>query len=200
MTKKSLIALIIVIVLIVLAGVAGSIVYFFTKGPDLAQFEHLKAPQITNRPDEQVIAVKLEGVPGDVAGQAISDLYKIYYQLDVDKNTPVAPKARWKNFKEGEETLAGEFALTVPTSVSSIPENANGELVMWDYGDTAEILHVGSYDAEDETIEKLKQYINNEGYEIVGDHEEEYIKGPGMFFEGNPDKYYTIIRYQVKKK
>ena len=43
------------------------------------------------------------------------------------------------------------------------------------------------------TIEKIKTFISERGYEINGDHEEEYLKGPGMFFKGNPKKYRTII-------
>ena len=72
-------------------------------------------------------------------------------------------------------------------------------LTTWEYGDVAEMLHVGPYDREEPTIAKLKQFIKECGYEIVGEHEEEYLKGPGMFSKGNPDKYLTIIRYRVKK-
>ena len=50
------------------------------------------------------------------------------------------------------------------------------------------------------TVEKLKSFVATNGYEIAGDHEEEYLKGPGMFSKGNPDEYYTILRYQVRKK
>ena len=34
---------------------------------------------------------------------------------------------------------------------------------------------------------------------MVGEHEEEYLRGPGMFSKGDPEKYLTIIRYRVKK-
>ncbi len=33
----------------------------------------------------------------------------------------------------------------------------------------------------------------------TGEHEEEYLKGPGMFGTGGPEKYLTIIRYRLKK-
>jgi hypothetical protein len=38
----------------------------------------------------------------------------------------------------------------------------------------------------------------DEGYAAVGPHEEECLKGPGM--APGPDDYWTIIRYQVRKK
>ncbi|MDP2984459.1 MAG: GyrI-like domain-containing protein [Candidatus Latescibacter sp.] len=63
----------------------------------------------------------------------------------------------------------------------------------------AEILHIGPYDREEPAITRLTAFIKDKGYSIVGDHEEEYLKGPGMFSKGNPEKYYTIIRYRVEK-
>jgi hypothetical protein len=95
--------------------------------------------------------------------------------------------------------------MPVPDSVTSLPSQDTGEsglrvtLTTWEYGDVAEILHVGPYDREERTIARLTGFIKECGYEPVGDHEEEYLKGPGMFSQGNPDKYLTIIRYRVKK-
>ena len=37
------------------------------------------------------------------------------------------------------------------------------------------------------------------GYEVSGLHEEDYLKGPGFLFAGNPDEYLTLIRYPVSK-
>jgi hypothetical protein len=95
--------------------------------------------------------------------------------------------------------------MPVPENVAELPEyeaepGLTIELTTWEYGEVAEILHIGPYDKEEPTIEKLHTFIEENGYKIVGLHEEEYLKGPGMFFKGNPEKYYTIIRYQVKKE
>jgi hypothetical protein len=64
----------------------------------------------------------------------------------------------------------------------------------------AEIFHIGPYSEEPHTIAKLYQFIKDNGYKLVGAHEEEYLKGPGMFSKGNSAKYQTIIRYRIKKK
>jgi hypothetical protein len=72
-------------------------------------------------------------------------------------------------------------------------------IATWAYGDVAEILHVGSYSTEQPDIERLRAFIDSQGYRVVGDHEEEYVKGPGMIFAGDPDTYLTIIRLRVKK-
>lgn len=81
----------------------------------------------------------------------------------------------------------------------SLPPNGRLKLTTWSYGPTAEILHLGPYAGETATIARLKAFITNQGYRIVGMHEEEYLKGPGLFGKGNPLKYQTLIRYRVQK-
>ena len=73
------------------------------------------------------------------------------------------------------------------------------EITTWPYGDVVEMLHVGACDREEPTIAELTPFIQDCRCEIVGGHEEEYLKGPGLFSKGNPEKYLTIIRYRVKK-
>jgi effector-binding domain-containing protein len=71
-------------------------------------------------------------------------------------------------------------------------------IVTWPYGDVAEVLHVGRYSAEQPDIERLHRFISSQGYRVVGDYEEEYVKGPGMLFAGDPADYLTIIRLRVE--
>jgi hypothetical protein len=104
-----------------------------------------------------------------------------------------------------KSTWVGRYALPVPDTVPSLPvidaeHGLRVNLVDWEYGQVAEILHIGPYAKEMPTIEKLHRFIKERGYGIIGYHEEEYVKGPGMFFRGDPEKYYTIIRYQVAKE
>ena len=73
-------------------------------------------------------------------------------------------------------------------------------LETWEYGEVAEILHIGPYNKEEPTVNKLMNFIKEQGYEVAGLHEEEYLKGPTMAGPGDPEKYLTIIRYRVKKK
>ena len=58
----------------------------------------------------------------------------------------------------------------------------------WSYGDVAEALHVGPDSAEQQDIERLLAFITARGDRVVGDHEEEYVKGPGMLFSGDPEQ------------
>jgi len=203
------VVIIIVIVLVVLALIGiGAVMFFMSSGVNFEEVKDLVEPRITSMPDQKVIEIEAKGDPNESAGEAIGMLMKTYYKIDgVEKGFVMpAPKARWdSDFAASKSEWIGRFALQVPDNVESLPEiesegGVKAELSTWEYGEVAEILHVGPYDTEHETIQKLLGFIENSGYEIVGMHEEEYLKGPGMFGKGNPEKYLTIIRYNVAEK
>jgi hypothetical protein len=106
-----------------------------------------------------------------------------------------APKEQW----------IGRYAMPVPENAGPLPDQTpdaaglRAELTTWQYGEVAEILHVGPYEREESTIRRLTDFIRDSGYVIAGEHEEEYIRGPGLLTRGDPEKYLTIIRYRVKK-
>jgi hypothetical protein len=199
------IALIIVAVIVVLA-IIGFVV-FKPKGPDVKQFEKLLKPAITEMADQNMLVVETKGDPSTSAAKAMMLLYKTYYALKgVPKSIqPVAPRARWPfAFDTPKDQWVGYFGLPIPENVTSLPELKNPDslkisIAKWQYGSVAEILHKGSYANEAPTIKALTDYIKQQGYKIIGEHEEDYIKGPGMFGPGNPEKYLTIIRYRVEK-
>lgn len=198
------------IIIGVLAVVVLAILFLFLlvpKGPDLSKYEFLKEPRITTLPDQNVVVVEAAGDPNVVGGKAFGLLFKTYYKIPASSRGPVqsAPRARWTGDMKVKSSWTGYYALPVPAEVLSLPAVAKEpglkvELTKWAYGEVAEILHVGPYAAETPTIERLHAFIGQKGYEITGYHEEEYLKGPGMFFKGDPAGYYTIIRYQVKHK
>jgi hypothetical protein len=181
-------------------------VYFFSQGPDLTQYESLKTPRITNMATQKMIVVVAQGDPNRVAKDAFGLLFKTYYRIPgVSKKMKQAPRARWTGDVKDKSSWTGYYGLPVPADVAALPEQdgATGlkaELATWEYGDVAEILHIGPYGEETPAIEKLHEFIRQHGYEIIGPHEEEYVKGPGMFFKGDPKNYYTIIRYRIRKR
>ena len=61
-------------------------------------------------------------------------------------------------------------------------------------GNSVQILHRGSYDAEGPSIEKLFSFISSEGLEVAGYHHEIYLSDPRRTPE---EKLKTIIRYPV---
>jgi hypothetical protein len=55
-------------------------------------------------------------------------------------------------------------------------------------------LHIGGYDQETPTVQRLQKFIADNGYEVAGAHEEEYLTKP------DAKVVKTIIRYPVKRK
>jgi hypothetical protein len=166
---------------------------------DLSQYEKLKNPQIRKMPDRQkMLVVEKKGDPNVTAGVAFQTLFSTFFKISGVKMAP--PRARWLNtFTDPRTEWVGLYALPLPDSVDSLPSGVEGvKIDYWEYGEVAEILHVGSYSEETPTIQRLIAFIADQGYEIVGPHEEEYLRGP----ESGPDstKYMTIIRYQARKK
>jgi hypothetical protein len=171
----------------------------WTQYQDLSQYEKLKNPQIRNMPDKQkVLVVEKKGDPNVTAGEAFPVLYSTFFKLPGARMAP--PRARWLNtFTDPREEWIGFYALPLPESVDSLPAGVEGvKIDYWEYGEVAEILHIGAYSEETPTIEKLLTFIKDKGYELAGPHEEEYLKGP----ESGPDSstYMTIIRYRIRKK
>jgi hypothetical protein len=204
MTNKIVIISITLAVLLIGAGI---ILFSLNNyGPKLSQVAYLLVPRITTKPDTKALVVEATGVPGETVGPAFGLLFKTYFKIKgVPKGRSMeAPRARWpKPLTTPRDQWLGIYAIPVPSSVTTlppIPNKTNLQIVLreWEYGEVAEILHKGPYAAEDTTVQKLRKYIAVQGYEISGDHEEEYLKGPG-FLPTDPAKYLTIIRYQVRR-
>lgn len=203
MAKKVMIITGLIVLLVVIVLIAVTL--FYLRGPDLSKYEYLKEPQISQKADQKMLQVEATGDPNTAAVKAFAILFKAYYQ-NVKAKEMVAPRARWpKPFDTPKEQWVGQYGLPVPETLGKLENNPQQpgyavSLTVWQYGEVAEILHLGPYSAETATIEKLKNFIAASGYQIAGPHEEEYLRGPGMFGRGDPKKYCTIIRYRVEKK
>jgi len=202
--RRLLIVLSIVLAVVVLGLL---IVMSIPKGPDLSKYESLKQPQIRTMPNQKLIVIEAKGDPNVAGREAFSLLYKTYYRTKgVPKGHVVpVPRARWPMPWDSPKTeWVGYYAVPVPDSLTEIrpaksKTGLTAKLETWEYGEVAEILHIGPYDKEQPTVQKLLDFISASGYRVTGPHEEEYLKGPTMFLRGDPVKYATIIRYRVEK-
>ena len=162
-------------------------------------------PRILEMPSQKMAVVRAKGAPDKVFSEVMPALYGSVYNLKFDlkkKGMPTfkvsPPRARDPDAhlvpKEGWTIILG---LPIPEDVTSLPQKVPGvevRIETWDYGTVAQILHLGAYDQEYSTVEKLHRFIAESGYEIAGQHEEEYLTRPNVKVPK------TIIRYPVKKK
>ncbi len=200
MIKKTLL----VFVVAVVAGVSV-MSYYLWKGPDLSSYGHLVEPAISTMAPQRMIVVEVRGDPDHVASEAYEMLYDLYYSVDgVDYWPLPAPRARWPISPDlPREEWVGIYGIPVPDTVTELPEYVHipgitVSLTTWDYGEVVELLYIGPYEDETPSIERLRSFAAERGYAFAGPHEEEYLKGPGMIFRGNPEEYVTILRYVIR--
>lgn len=68
------------------------------------------------------------------------------------------------------------------------------EFYLMDEGKSVQTMHVGSYEEEEATVNKLFSYMEENGFKINGYHHEIYINDPRRT---PTDRLKTIIRYPV---
>jgi hypothetical protein len=166
-------------------------------------------PEIVKLPRQKMAVIYVKGDPNVVCSQYLGALYttvygikKILKEQGVDFNVEKL-RVRWPGAENlPKDQWLGLYALPIPNNTTALPPQdkvpgVEVKMEDWEYGTVAEILHQGPYTEEGPTIEKLRKFIEQQGYQIVGEHEEEYIKGP---LRTQPEKYQTIIRYRIKEK
>ena len=162
-------------------------------------------PQILEMPAQKMAVVTGRGTPEKVFTELMPALYGSAYTLRFDRkkkglpvfkvsglrarypDAPLVPMEEWTHI----------IGLPVPEDTTSLPQkvaDVEVKFETWDYGTVAQILHLGPYDQEGPTIERLQKFIKENGYEIAGHHEEEYLTRP------DAKVVKTIIRYPVRRR
>jgi len=162
-------------------------------------------PQTLEMPSQKMAVVHAKGAPGNVFSEFMPALYGSVYTLKFNLKKKGLPtfkvsglRARYPDAhlapKEEWTIIIG---LPIPEDTASLPQKVPGievKIEQWQYGTVGQILHLGPYDQEYATVERLQRFIEDNGYEIAGVHEEEYLTSP------DAKVIKTIIRYPIKKK
>ena len=162
-------------------------------------------PQILEMPAQKMAVVNGKGAPDKVFPEPVPALYGPVYTLKFDLKKRGLPtfkvsglRARYPDALDVPmEEWTMIIGLPVPEDTTSLPQKVAGievKLETWDYGTVAQILHLGAYDQEEASVERLHKLIDENGYEIAGLHEEEYLTRPTAKVPK------TIIRYPIKKR
>jgi hypothetical protein len=64
-------------------------------------------------------------------------------------------------------------------------------------GRCVQMLHVGPYDHEDVTIERMREFASDKGLSLAGRHHEIYLSDPRRV---SPERLRTILRFPVKRE
>lgn len=96
-----------------------------------------------------------------------------------------------------QKSKMGEMELCVPTAETP---NGNGITVKEMPRIKAVcVTHIGSYETMNYAYEAIDCYARENNLTLQPPFREVYIKGPGMFLKGNPNKYITEILFPVKE-
>jgi hypothetical protein len=162
-------------------------------------------PVILEMPSQKMAVVQEKGSPDKVFAKIFPALFGSVYTLKfalkkkgLESFKVSCPRARYPDahlYPKGEWLMIA--GIPVPEDTISLPQKEPGtevKIETWEYGTVAQILHLGPYDQEQETTERLQRFITDNGYEIAGPHEEEYLSKP------DAKVIKTLVRYRVKKK
>jgi len=164
-----------------------------------------KEPQILEMPPQKMAVVHGKGTPDKVFSELMPALYGSVYTLKFDLKKKGLPTFKVSGLRARypdahlipKEEWTHIIALPIPEDTTSLTQKVPGievNIETWEYGTVAQILYVGSYAEEGPTVERLHKFIEENGYQLAGDHEEEYLTTP----DAKTPK--PIIRYQVRKK
>jgi len=174
-------------------------------------------------PTLKYIMVNGDGEPGGESfQQAMSALYNIAYTMkfrskkllkkDYDM---MAPEGLWWMKRKIDMSKRDKWLWTlmvlVPDfvtpkmfseSVAEVRSKKNppglerARLETLDEGESVQIMHVGPYATEPESIAKMDAYAKEHGYKMVGKHHEIYLGDPRR---AAPSKLKTVLRHPVTK-
>lgn len=110
------------------------------------------------------------------------------------------PRSEWHwkiMFRMPDFVGDAEFKQAVTAALNKGKLSANHQLKFEQIheGRSVQIMHIGSYDEEKESLDKLYAFMNEYGLEMNGYHHEIYISDPRKVAV---DKLKTILRYAVK--
>jgi len=185
-----------------------------------------KAPVIVDVPAMRFLAIDgIGGVGEQEFQECIGALFTLGYpirfgakkQLEIDY--PVMPleglywnadggfefdptrpeRMAWRLMMMVPDVLPTEFIEATRADVAEKkdpPRLADVRIEMFAEGPAVQIMHIGPYDGEAPTVERMLAFAAEQGYEVAGAHHEIYIGDPTR---AAPEKLRTVLRYAVRK-
>lgn len=166
---------------------------------DAQRFE----PHIHTMPGGKVLVARIKGDPDITMDTARLTLYSAGRKLKLSPSYMGARHLEWdQRDTTPEQHWDVYYSRVVPETAIGLADIKDTAEVRIFYErrektEIAEILHVGRYDHIPESLEKLRNFVNKNEYRLNGFYEEVYQVFESI--ESNPNKYETLLRYQVVK-
>ena len=147
-----------------------------------------------------MLALTVKGDPDKNGDSAMQVLLKQFFRGagENEKNAPVAPRVRWMLRAPSVPRSAWLAVYALPVS-ADFPAATEGPAAVrtWSYGLVAEWGYAGAYANAQPALDSLKSFIAANGFVLVGEPEEEYVRGRGTLYQGHPESYLTLVRFRV---
>jgi len=151
----------------------------------------------------KVLVAKIKGDPEITMDTAGTTLYNAGRKL---KLSPSYISGRHRDWKQRYTTPVKDwivyYSRMVPETATGLADLKDSTTVSIFYDrrketQVAEILHLGRYEKIPDSLEKLRHFVESQGYMLSGFYEEVYLVFEHI--EPNPNNYETLLRYQVSK-
>lgn len=137
-----------------------------------------------------VLSVRYKGAY-DECGKYMGELYKQAKGQNKD-----GPFNRY--YDEGYEEVADvEVCLPIKKEVKT---TGDIEVKTLPSEEGIAVIHIGPYDQIGGAYQALADYASEKGLDLDVPCREYYLKGPGMLFRGNPNKYVTEVFMPIKNQ
>ena len=185
-----------------------------------------RKPEIIDVPPGKFLAIDGRGEPGGEAYTAgLQALYGLSYTLKFKckaegrdftvmaleglwwfdgaefsfEAAPPRDEWNWKSMIRQPDFITREMVDEIRSEVREKRGPAVDEVALKTFheGLSAQIMHVGPYSEEGPTIERLHDFIEEQGYRPRGRHHEIYLSDPRR---SKPENIKTILRHPVERK
>lgn len=99
--------------------------------------------------------------------------------------------------KMDESSKIGDIELSLPTN--EIPNSDSVLVKNIPRTKVVSTIHVGSYESINKAYEAIRKYISTNKIIVTESFREIYIKGPGIIFKGDKNKYITEIQFDIRE-
>lgn len=131
---------------------------------------------------------------------SVMPLEAFWWVADGGVYDPNAPRTNWRwralivqpDFVTAEQVEQAKLEVARKKPAARVGEVAFESM---EEGLVAQLMHIGPYSAEWPNIERLHQFIEEQGYRPRGDHHEVYLSDPSRTA---PERMKTILRHAVE--